>query len=157
MESIDGQLLDSLWVSLTEPVKASVADEVAEIIVRLSEINLGGIGGLTLKHDFGPTVEGHNSFRGRISQFLRRGVHHHIATSFTPRPSTTSGPHPSTHAYVLSCYDQEIHYYTHASAGDFIRDHPKKEVPRILTNSPDQVILQPITSRAARAFRSRVE
>lgn len=69
MEFIDGQPLDSLWFSLTEVEKASVADEVAEIIVRLGEINLGGIGGLTLEHELGPTVEGFKLFKGRVSRY----------------------------------------------------------------------------------------
>ncbi len=68
MEFIDGQPLDSLWFSLTESEKASVADEVAEIIATLSGIDLGGIGGLTLEHKLGPTVEGMKLFKGRVSQ-----------------------------------------------------------------------------------------
>lgn len=28
------------------------------------------------------------------------------------------GPYNSTHAYVLACYDKEIHYYTHAPESD---------------------------------------
>ena len=68
MEFIDGQPLDSLWFSLTEAEKVSVADGVADIIVKLSEINLGGIGGLTLEHSLGPTVEGLKLFKGRVSQ-----------------------------------------------------------------------------------------
>lgn len=68
MEFIDGQPLDSLWSSLTETEKASVADRVAQIIVTLSEINLGGIGGLTLEHKLGPTVEGMKLFKGRVSR-----------------------------------------------------------------------------------------
>lgn len=68
MEYIEGQPLDSLWFSLTEVEKARVADEVAEILVQLSDINLGGIGGLTLEHKLGPTVEGFKLFKGRVSQ-----------------------------------------------------------------------------------------
>ena len=49
MEFMDGQLVDCLWFSLTEPEKASTAYEVAEFIVKLSEVNLGGIGCLTVK------------------------------------------------------------------------------------------------------------
>ena len=69
MEFIDGQPLDSIWFGLTELEKASVANEVAEIIVELSEIDLGGIGGLTLEHRLGPTVEGLKLFGGRVSQY----------------------------------------------------------------------------------------
>ena len=68
MEFIDGQPLDSVWSSLTESEKASLADQVAQIIVTLGEIDLGGIGGLTLEHKLGPTVEGTKLFKGRVSQ-----------------------------------------------------------------------------------------
>ena len=67
MEFIDGQPLDSLWFSLTESEKARIADQVAQIIVSLSEIDLGGIGGLNLEHKLGPTVEGMKLFKGRVS------------------------------------------------------------------------------------------
>ena len=66
MEFIDGQPLDSVWFHLTESEKASIADEMAQIIVALSETNLGGIGGLTLEHKLGPTVEGFKLFKGRV-------------------------------------------------------------------------------------------
>lgn len=69
LEFIDGQPLDSIWFGLTELEKASVANEVAEIIVELSEIDLGGIGGLTLEHRLGPTVEGLKLSKGRVSQY----------------------------------------------------------------------------------------
>ena len=76
MEFIDGQPLDSLWFSLTESEKASVADEVAQIIATLSGIDLGGIGGLTLEHKLGPTVEGMKLFKGRVSQCRYRELFH---------------------------------------------------------------------------------
>ena len=69
MEFVDGQPLDSLWFSLTDLEKSNIAEEVAGIIVNLSEINLGGIGGLTLDHKLGPTVEGFKLFKGRVSQY----------------------------------------------------------------------------------------
>ena len=69
MEIIDGQPLYPLWFSLTESGKASVADEVAEIIVKLSEVNHGGIGGLTLEHRLGPTVEGVKIFEGKSKSY----------------------------------------------------------------------------------------
>ena len=67
MEFMDGQLVDCLWFSLTEPEKASTAYEVAEFVVKLSEVNLGGIGCLTVKDNLGLTVEGFELFRGRVS------------------------------------------------------------------------------------------
>lgn len=66
-EFIDSRPLDCLWSSLTETEKASVAEEVARIIGTLSEINLGGIGGFTLEHRLGPTVEGFKLFKGKLS------------------------------------------------------------------------------------------
>lgn len=69
MEFIDGQPLDSSWFSLTELDKTIVTDEVAQIIATLSDINLGGIGGLTLEHKLGPTVEGFKLFKERVSQY----------------------------------------------------------------------------------------
>lgn len=50
MVSIDGQLVDCLWFSLTEPEKAHIAYEVVDVIVKLSEVNLGVVGCFTLKH-----------------------------------------------------------------------------------------------------------
>ena len=82
MEFIDGQPLDSLWFSLTEPEKASVVDEVAQIIATLSQIDLGGIGGLTLDHKLGPTVEGMKLFKGRVSQCRSRGLFHDTAKGY---------------------------------------------------------------------------
>lgn len=108
MEFIDGQPLDSSWFSLTEIEKTIVTDEVAQIIATLSEIDLGGIGGLTLEHTLGPTVEGFKLFKGR-NKF-------HSPTFYD------IGPYPSTHAYVIACYDKEIHYYTNAPAEDLDED-----------------------------------
>ena len=51
-----------------------MADEVADIIVKLSEIDLGGIGGLTLEHSLGPTVEGFKLFKGRVSGYSSWGT-----------------------------------------------------------------------------------
>ena len=67
MEYIEGQPLDALWGSLTQPEKETIVDEIAQAIIDLAEINLGGIGGLTLDHALGPTVEGTKLFRGRVS------------------------------------------------------------------------------------------
>ena len=69
MELIDDQPLDSSWSSLTELDKLVVTDEVAQIIATPSEVNVGGIGGLTLEHTLGPTVEGFKLFKGWVSQY----------------------------------------------------------------------------------------
>lgn len=63
MEFIDGRPLDCLWFSLTKTEKASVADEVAQIIGTLSEINLGGIGGFTLEHRSDPLLKASNCLK----------------------------------------------------------------------------------------------
>ncbi|CAD6574326.1 MAG: hypothetical protein ASARMPRED_006663 [Alectoria sarmentosa] len=102
MKFIDDQPLDSVWFELTESEKASIADEVAQIIVALSETNLGGIGGLTLEHELGPTVEGFKLFKG--------------SDKFHSPAFYDIGPYPSTHVCVVACYDKEICYYTNASA-----------------------------------------
>ena len=123
MEFIDGQLLNCLWFSLTEPENASIAYEVADIIVNSSEVNLDGIGCLTVKHSLGPTVEGFEVFKGRVSLSLSRMCQHtvkrglrmliaHSGTNFTLHFSNI-GSHPATHAYVTTCYDDdELRYYT---------------------------------------------
>ena len=76
MEFIDGQLVYCLWFSLTEPEKASIAYEVADFIVKLSGVSLGGIDCLTVKHSLGSTVEGFELFRGRVSLSLSRMCQH---------------------------------------------------------------------------------
>ena len=66
MEYIDGQPLSSAWSTYTEDEKLAAARQVAEIIVKLSEITFDRIGGLTLTHEIGPTVEGMKLFKGRV-------------------------------------------------------------------------------------------
>ena len=67
MEYIDGQPLSSAWSTYTEDDKSTAARQVAQIIVEMSEITFDRIGGLTLTHDIGPTVEGIKLFKGRVS------------------------------------------------------------------------------------------
>lgn len=67
MEFIEGQPLNSIWSSLSEPEKTTVVDQIAQIIVQMGDIDLGGIGDLTLEHALGPTVEGVKLFKGRVS------------------------------------------------------------------------------------------
>ncbi len=66
MEYIDGQPLDVMWSALSLEAKGIIANEIAQVIVNLGEIDLGGIGGLTLEHTLGPIVEGIKLFRGRV-------------------------------------------------------------------------------------------
>lgn len=70
MEFIEGQPLDSQWSGLSEPEKTTIVDEIAQLVVQLGEIDLGGIGGLTLDHTLGPTVEGIKLFKGRVSHVV---------------------------------------------------------------------------------------
>ena len=66
MEFIDGQPLDAIWNIISYGEKETIVNEIASIIVELGEIDLGGIGGLTLEHQLGPTVEGIKLFKGRV-------------------------------------------------------------------------------------------
>ena len=74
MELIDDQPLDPFWLRLRE--KASIADEVADIILKLSEIHLvsiGGVGSLNLEHNLGIAFESLELLKGstrRESQSL---------------------------------------------------------------------------------------
>ena len=47
--------------------KKAIVNQIADIIVQLGGIDLGAIGGLTLEHKLGPTVEDVKLFRGRVS------------------------------------------------------------------------------------------
>ena len=66
MKFIDGQLVDRLWFSLTEPERTSIAYEVADVIVTLSEVNLGDSGCLTVERSLETTVDSFELFRGCI-------------------------------------------------------------------------------------------
>ena len=67
LEYIEGQPLDTSWATLSLTEKEAIVDQIAAILVQLGEINVGAIGGLTLDHQPGPTVEGVKLFRGRVS------------------------------------------------------------------------------------------
>lgn len=68
----DGQLY-YLWYGLKVSEKASIANKVADVIVKWSETNLGRIGYMTLKHGHGHMVEGFELFKGRVSRSLCQG------------------------------------------------------------------------------------
>ena len=76
MKSIGGQLEDCLWFSLTEPEKAGIAYEVVDRMVRLSEVKMGVIGFLTVKHSLRTAIEGFEIFEGRVSLSLSRLCQH---------------------------------------------------------------------------------
>ena len=66
MEYIEGQPLDTLWDSLSQTEKETIIDEIVQLLVEMGEIDLGTIGGMTLNHTLGSTVEGIKLFRGRV-------------------------------------------------------------------------------------------
>lgn len=103
-EYIDGQPLGSVWTAYSEDEKLAAARQVAQIIIEMGSITFARIGGLTLNHEIGPTVEGMKLFKGR--------------DKFHSPDCYDIGPYHSTHAYVLGCYDKEIYYYTHAPDSD---------------------------------------
>ncbi|KAF6226880.1 hypothetical protein HO133_008321 [Letharia lupina] len=57
MEYIDGQPLDSVWTAYSEDEKLAAARQVAQTIIEMGTITFDRIGGLTLEHEIGPTVE----------------------------------------------------------------------------------------------------
>ncbi|KAL8790070.1 MAG: hypothetical protein Q9213_000772 [Squamulea squamosa] len=103
-EFIEGDRLSEVWSAFDEATKHDLARQVAEIIVELGGSTFDGIGGLMLDGKLGPTVEGMKLFKGR--------------DKFHSPACYDIGPYTSTKQYVLSCYDKEIYYYTHASDGD---------------------------------------
>ena len=135
MEYIDGQPLSSAWASYTEDEKLAAAQQVAEIIVKMSEIPFQRIGGLTLAHEIGPTVEGMKLFKGR--------------DKFHSPDCYDIGPYDSTHAYVLACYDKEIYYYSHAPSSDIdedlFDDVPRAEFVKSLQETRDRLASSPST------------
>lgn len=104
MEYIEGTTLSEVWMTYTEPEKLAIASDIADTIVDLAGITFGGIGGMTLSHTLGPTVEGIKLFRGRHK--------------FHCKDCYDIGPYSSMRAYILACYDKEIYYYTHAPEED---------------------------------------
>lgn len=128
-EYIDGELLSSVWKTYDEATKMKVARQVAEIVVKLGETTLDGIGGLMLDHKLGPTVEGMKLFKGRVSALkilAKYGLILKVKDKFHSSEFYDLGPYKSTKAYVLACYDKEIYYYSHAAEEDIDPDFFKK-------------------------------
>lgn len=108
-EYIDYPSLTSTWMSLTLCEKENLAQALARIIVDLSEVQFDMIGGLDpTDWSLAPTVEGCKIFKGR--------------EKFHQNECYPIGPHKSTKEYVLSGYDREIYYYTHATDEDIDAD-----------------------------------
>ncbi|KAK3177949.1 hypothetical protein OEA41_000081 [Lepraria neglecta] len=96
--------MNQVWSTYTGEEKNAVARDIAKLIVEMTEINFDGIGGLTLAHKLGPTVEGVKLFKGR--------------DTFHSPSCYDIGPYFSTRAYILACYDKEIYYHAHAPEAD---------------------------------------
>lgn len=65
-EFITGVRLDQAWDRYTDEEKDTVALKLAEIVVDMGETSFPGIGGLTLQHTLGPTIEGPKMLDGRV-------------------------------------------------------------------------------------------
>ena len=102
IEYIRGEALSTAWRSYDDSQKQAVSQQIAAVILTMSETRFDSIGGLSLT--LAPTVEGPKLFKGR--------------DKFHSPNCYDIGPYPSTHAYVLACYAREIHYYTHAPSSD---------------------------------------
>lgn len=101
-EYIDGTPLSETWMTLTFSQKEHMARKLAKILVDLAEVQFDMIGGLDpLDFSPAPTVEGSKLFKGR--------------GKFHKQECYPIGPYKSTKEYILSCYEREIYYYTHAS------------------------------------------
>lgn len=92
MEFIEGEPLDAAWGSLSEASKETITDDIAQIIVEMGDINLGGIGSLTLEHSLGPTVEGVKLFRGRVGDLNSKVECFHPLTAILCRRNSTRVP-----------------------------------------------------------------
>ncbi|KAI0408730.1 kinase-like domain-containing protein [Xylaria palmicola] len=103
-EYINSSTLSSIWMSLTHTQKDNIAQQLANILVDMSEARFDMIGGLDARDlSSDPTVESGKLFKGR-GQFHRDECY-------------PIGPYKSTKEYILSCYDREIYYYSHAKDG----------------------------------------
>ncbi|RYC55480.1 hypothetical protein CHU98_g10724 [Xylaria longipes] len=108
-EYIDCPTISSTWMTLTPSQKENLAQGLAKILVDLAEVQFDMIGGLNPTNgSSAPTVEGCKLFKGR-DQFHRNECY-------------PIGPYRTTKEYILSCYDREIYYYTHATDEDIDAD-----------------------------------
>ncbi|KAI1751585.1 kinase-like domain-containing protein [Xylaria castorea] len=108
-EYIDCPTISSTWMSRPHSQKENLAQALAKILVDLAEVQFDMIGGLDpADWSLAPTVEGCKLFKGR-GQFHRNECY-------------PIGPYKSTKEYILSCYDREIYYYTHATDEDIDAD-----------------------------------
>ena len=92
MEFINGEPLSSVWNTYTNAEKSIVAQEIANMVVDLGEIEFDGIGGLTPEYELGPTVEGMKLFKGRVSS---SGIHY-IDLEPGNKPTISIGQIPFT-------------------------------------------------------------
>ncbi|KAK2777036.1 hypothetical protein FQN53_002428 [Emmonsiellopsis sp. PD_33] len=107
-EYIDGQRLSSVWPQLTEDQKTSVTQSIADVVARLGETRFDFIGGLDPDTRMGPTIEGGKVFCGKAK------FHSHDCYNI--------GPYIDSKDYILSCYDREIYYHSHADEKDIMME-----------------------------------
>lgn len=65
-EFINGVRLEDAWAGYTEEDKDKISRQLAEIVVDMAGTSFPGIGGLTLQHTLGPTIEAPKMFNGRV-------------------------------------------------------------------------------------------
>ncbi|KAK2809434.1 hypothetical protein FQN50_003893 [Emmonsiellopsis sp. PD_5] len=107
-EFIDGHRLSSVWPQLTEDQKASITRSIANVVARLGETRFDFIGGLDPDAPAGPTIEGGKVFCGKAK------FHSHDCYNI--------GPYIDSKDYILSCYDREIYYHSHADEKDIVME-----------------------------------
>ncbi|KAI9656749.1 MAG: hypothetical protein M1821_003388 [Bathelium mastoideum] len=107
-EFIPGQRLSEAWPQLTEHEKSTVCWEIANVVADLGETRFELIGGFATHSTEGPTIELVKIFNGRAK--------FHLPHCYD------IGPYRSSKDYILSCYDREIYYYTHANEDDIIAE-----------------------------------
>lgn len=115
-------------MSLTHAQKENMGHALAKIFIDLVEVRFNMIGGLDpITQSLAPTVEGCKIFKGR-RQFHRIDCY-------------PIGPYKSTKEYILSCYDREIYYYTHATDKDIN--------PYLFTNTTAQAFIETLRQKRA--------
>ncbi|RJE20393.1 Phosphotransferase enzyme family [Aspergillus sclerotialis] len=107
-EFIDGQRLSVVWSQLAEDQKATITWSIANVVAKLGETRFDFIGGLDPDSQAGPTIEAGKIFNGRAK------FHSHDCYNI--------GPYSDSKDYILSCYDREIYYYSHADKDDILMD-----------------------------------
>ena len=66
MEYVEGEPLSDAWRKCNKGQKKILAEEIADLIVKMGEARFDQIGGMTPAQVTGPTVEGVKFFKGRV-------------------------------------------------------------------------------------------